>query len=77
MNIKEYQELMKLMNDVTSRATYLPKLFPNKFPSGLQIDFEIAQKKAIRDIDVCWDKFKQRAKELNAWNDEVRQDPLM
>lgn len=77
MNIKEYQDLMKLLNDVTTRTTYLPKLFPTKLPSSPQIDFEIAQKKAIRDIDACWDKFKQRAKDLNAWTDEPKQNPLM
>ena len=74
MNLKEYQELMKLLNDATSRAVYLPKLFPTKYPAGPQVDFEIAQKKAILDIDATWDKFKQRAKELNAWTDEAKQD---
>ena len=74
MNIKEYQELMKMLNDVTSRTTYLPKLFPTKLPTGSQIDLEIAQKRALRDIDAYWDKFKQRARELNAWTDEAKQD---
>lgn len=77
MNLKEYQELMKLLNDVTSRTAYLPKLFPTRLPASPQIDFEIAQKKAFRDIDAAWDKFKQKARELNAWTDEAKQNQLI
>ncbi len=77
MNLKEYQELMKLMDGVTSRTSYLPKLFGTRYPSGPQIDLQIAKKKALRDIDAAWEKFKQRAIELNAWNDETKQNPLI
>ncbi len=77
MTIREYQELMKLLSDATSKANYLPKLFPARPPSGPEVDLQIAQKKAFRDLDASWDKFKQRAKELNAWNDEAKQNPLI
>ena len=73
MNLKEYMELMQLLNNVKDRVTYLPKLFPNRPPLTPQVDFELAQKKAMQDIDEAWDKFKQRAKDLNAWTDETRQ----
>ncbi len=77
MTIKEYQELMSLLDSVTSRTSYLPKLFGTRYPSGSQIDLQIAQKKALRDIDAAWDKFKKRARELNAWDDEAKQKPMM
>jgi hypothetical protein len=77
LNLKEYQELMTLLDGVTSRTSYLPKLFGTRYPSGQQVDLQIAQKKALRDIDTSWEKFKQRAKELNAWNDEAKQNPLI
>lgn len=77
MTSKEYQELMKLLNDFTSKASYLPKLLPSRLPATPTFEFQIAQKKAFRDIDAAWDKFKQRAKELNSWNDETKQNPLM
>ncbi len=73
MNQKEYQELMQLLNNVKDRLVYIAKLFPNRPPATAQVDFELAQKKAIKDIDEAWDKFKQRAKALNAWTDETRQ----
>ena len=73
MNLKEYQELMQLLNNVRDRVAYLPKLFPNRPPATLQVDLELAQKKAIWDIDQAWDKFKQRTKALGAWIDEAKQ----
>lgn len=73
MNQKEYQELMQLLKNVTDRAAFLSKLIPSKPPYTPQIDLGLAQKKALKDIDEAWDKFKQKAKTLNAWTDESRQ----
>ena len=72
MILKEYLELMQLLNNVKDRAVYVGKLFPTS-PATTQIDFELAQKKSLKEIDEAWDKFKQRAKSLNAWTDEARQ----
>lgn len=73
MNLKEYMELMQLLNNVKDRLVYIAKLFPNRPPSTAQVEFELAQKRAIKDIDEAWNTFKQRAKEMNAWTDETRQ----
>jgi hypothetical protein len=76
MNFKEYQELMKLMNDVTSKTAYLSKLFGQP-PATPRIELQLAQKKALRDIDSAWDTFKQKAKDLNSWTEETKQNPLI
>ncbi len=75
MILKEYLELMQLLNNVKDRVVYVGKLFP-AYPATTQIDFELAQKKALKEIDESWDKFKQRAKVLNAWTNEATQGQL-
>ena len=75
MILKEYLELMQMLNNVKDRVVYVGKLFP-AYPATPQIDFELAQKKALKEIDESWDKFKQRAKELNAWTHEATQGQL-
>jgi hypothetical protein len=73
MNQKEYQELMVSLKSVTDRAGFLSKLIPAIPPYTPQVDLGLAQKNALKDLDETWDKFKLKAKALNAWADDPKQ----
>jgi hypothetical protein len=66
MTLKDFEELVELQGELRKRIATLTELFHQGVPLSPEIEFTPEQKKAIKDVDQAWDKFRQKARVFGA-----------
>ncbi|MBE9512947.1 MAG: hypothetical protein IMY77_02680 [Chloroflexi bacterium] len=66
---EDFKELVQLRSSLSDKVAKLAKLFPGGTPATAEAEFTPEQKRAIRDADEAWEKFRQKAKELGGYVD--------
>ena len=62
MTWKDFEELMELLGDLRSKMAILAQLFLGGVPVAPEVEFTLEQRKAIKDADKAWERFRQKAR---------------